>query len=109
MKIKGYRILIKVQGAKKQTEWGFELIHNEKDQRMENSGCQTAMVLDVGGTCWTNKDGDDLGAWCKVGDKILFSKNAARFIHIPGELTEEDELANLELAIINDTDVIMEL
>ena len=108
MKIKGYRILIKVKGAKTTVQEGalkgFKLIHNEAEQRMENSGSQIAEVLDIGPTCW--KGGVDEEPWCEVGDTILFSKHASRFVHIPGELSETDELRDLELALINDTDVI---
>ena len=111
MKIKGYRLLLKVKGAKTQISdgalKGFKLIHDDATQRMENSGSQTALVLDVGETCW--KGGIEQEPWCKKGDNILFSKHASRFIHIPGELSEDDRLQDLELAVINDTDVILNL
>jgi len=108
MKIRGYRILLKVKGAQSDIREGalkgFSLIHNEADQRMENSGSQIATVLDIGETCW--KGGIKQEPWCAVGDTILFSKHAARFINIPGELSDSDVADDLELAIINDTDVI---
>jgi co-chaperonin GroES (HSP10) len=104
--IRGYRILLEVDSVQEEiTEGslkGFQMIHNEKDKRIENSGQQTGKVLGIGATCWTDATGNPMVRWCEVGDKILFSKHAARFIYTPGE----DDVAPEEYAVINDTDVI---
>ena len=100
--IQGYRILVEVEAVKETTDWGFEVVHTESQKRMENSGQQTGRVLGIGSTCWTDAAGKQMTEWCKVGDLILFSKHAARFIYTPGE----DKIAASELAVINDTDVI---
>ncbi len=104
--IKGYRILLEVETVEEEilegALKGFQLIHDEKQKRMENSGQQTAKVLGVGETCWTDQYGKKMVEWCKVGDTILFSKHAARFIYTPGE----GNVAPQEYAVINDTDVI---
>ena len=104
--IKGYRILLEVDSVEEEIAEGalkgFQMFNDEKTKRMENSGQQTGKVLGVGDTCWTDASGNKMVAWCKVGDQILFSKHAARFIYTPGE----DRLAPTEFAVINDTDVI---
>ena len=104
--IKGYRILLAVDSVEEEIREGalkgFQMTHSEQQKRMENSGQQTGTVLGIGETCWTDATGNKMVPWCDVGDQILFSKHAARFIYTPGE----DKLAAEEFAVINDTDVI---
>ena len=106
-KVKGYRLLLKVDSVEEEISEGalkgFQMVHDEKQKRMENSGQQTGIVLGIGETCWTDATGIPMVPWCAVGDKILFSKHAARFIYTPGE----DKVAPEEFAVINDTDVII--
>ena len=96
MKIKGYRILVKPDDVKTTTEWGYQLV---LDERMEAASQQFGTVMDVGATCWTDREGKPLERWCEVGDRVLFSKHAGRFVYDPDN---DDE----EFMVINDTDVI---
>jgi len=96
MKVKGYRILVKPDGVKTTTDWGYQLV---LDERLEASGQQFGIVVDIGPTCWTDRSGAPLERWCEVGDKILYSKHSGRFVYDP---ENDDE----EYLVIQDTDVI---
>ena len=96
MKVKGYRVLIQPDELEKVTKGGIILVLNE---RLEAAGQQFGTVAGIGDTCWTDAKGEKLTQWCEVGDRVLFSKHAGRFVFEP-----EDN--NKEYMIINDTDVI---
>jgi co-chaperonin GroES (HSP10) len=97
--VKGYRILVKADDIEKVTDFGIVLILDEK---LERSGQQFGTVVGVGESCWAGRDnGGKLvegKAWCKVGDRVLFSKHSGRFVYDPE--TEE------ELLIMNDDDIL---
>ena len=97
MKIKGYRILVDIDKVETISEGGIIIIVNERDERLEASASQFGTVAQVGHTCWAG--GIDQEPWCKVGDRIIFSKHSGRFVYDP-----EDK--DKEYMAINDTDVI---
>jgi co-chaperonin GroES (HSP10) len=99
MKVKGYRILVKPDDIKTTSDGGIVLV---LDERMEQASQQFGTVIDIGPTCWTNAEGEKLEQWCAVGDRILFSKHAGRFVYDPDDNDEE-------YMIILDTDVIATL
>lgn len=94
IKVQGYRVLVKGDDIEKTTESGLVLVYESEER--ERSGIQVGTVVGVGGTCWAGEAFTD--PWCKVGDRILFSKHSGRFIQDPD--TEE------EFLIMNDTDVL---
>ena len=100
MQIRGYRLLVKAEEIKRETDWGFVTsVEGTNEDRMEQSGNQIGFVVGVGHTCW--KGGVDETPWCKEGDRILYSKHAGRFVYDPN--TDEPYL------VINDDDVLLVL
>lgn len=99
LQVKGYRILVKADPVETVSKGGIVLILDEK---LERSGQQFGTVVSVGQTCWANKtlNGEfvEQERWATVGDRVLFSKHAGRFVYDPE--TEE------ELMIMNDDDVL---
>ena len=96
MKIKGYRILVSADEIKTMSDGGIYLV---LDERMELASQQFGTVIDIGSTCWTDAKGEQLERWCEIGDRILFSKHAGRFVY---DRADKDR----EYMVINDTDVI---
>ena len=99
LEVKGYRILVKADELETVTAGGIVLVLDEK---LERSGQQFGTVVNVGSDCWAGRSNRgnlvEGKAWCKVGDRILFSKHAGRFVYDPE--TKE------ELLIMNDDDVL---
>jgi co-chaperonin GroES (HSP10) len=93
--MQGYRLLVKAKAVETVTESGIILAIDEK---LELSGQQFGTVVQIGHTCWCDENDNPKRQWCSVGDEILFSKYAGRFVYDP-----ED---NEEYLVINDTDVI---
>jgi len=94
--VKGYRILVKGDAIETVSKGGIVMV---LDERMEKASQQFGRVIAIGATCWSMADGTPLEPWCKVGDRVVFSKHAGRFVYDP---TDNDA----EYMIINDTDII---
>lgn len=99
LKVKGYRILVKADEVETMSEGGIFLVLDEK---LERSGQQFGIVVDIGEDCWAGRSNAGTlvegKQWCKIGDRILFSKHAGRFVYDPK--TKD------ELLIMNDDDVL---
>ena len=94
MKVKGYRILVIPDELEQVSKGG--IVYAFTDERVEKAALQTGRVAGIGNTCW---QGEAFSApWCHVGDRILFSKHAGRFVI--------DPLDDAEYLIMNDTDVL---
>ena len=93
MKVRGYRIMVKLDEIETQTEAGIVLV---VDESREKAAQQTGTVVGIGHTAWKGRLEQE--PWCEVGDKILFSKYAPRLVVDP----ESGE----EYGVINDDDVI---
>jgi len=106
--VKGHRVLVKPDPPKDQfnkfvskelAATGFEVVLPEDQERRELVGTSVGTVVAIGGTCWRSYDGDLNGwePWCKVGDRITFSRYAGKLVEDP--VTEE------RFMLINDVDV----
>jgi len=105
--MKGYRILVKPDKVEETTEGGIVLAINKK---LEKTGIQKGVVIDIGPSAWKAfREVDEKGKehngeqWVKPGDYILFARNAGRFVYDPFEPEEEDQN---EYVIMNDEDII---
>lgn len=96
MQVKGYRILVKPDEIDTVSKGGIIMV---LDERMELASQQFGTVICIGPTCWTDGQGNALERWCEVGDRVVFSKHAGRFVYDP---TEDDA----EYMVINDNDII---
>ena len=94
MKVKGYRILVTPDEVEKVSAGGIVYVFD--DERREKAALQTGVVEGIGNTCWSGESFND--PWCEVGDRILFSKHAGRFVVDPTD--------DSEYLIMNDTDVL---
>lgn len=94
MKVKGYRILVIEDELEKVSEGG--IIRVRFNERAERAAQQTGIVVGIGNTAYLTEVSTK--AWCEVGDRILFSKHAGRFVVDPTD--------DAEYLIMNDTDVL---
>lgn len=95
----GYRLVIKPDDLEEYTKGGIALVHS----KYEDTAVQTGTILSIGDYAWrafdTTESGKPCGLpWAKTGDRIVFSKYAARFF----QYDEDSE----RVAFINDQDVI---
>lgn len=92
----GHRVLVRMDEPETETESGIVIV---TDERLERAGIQRGHILAIGDLAWKafskNYDGKP---WAKVGDYILISKFAGKWVEDP----ETKEI----LSIINDEDVI---
>lgn len=94
MEVKGYRILVVADELETVTEGGIVLAF--ADERREKAAQQTGVVVGIGNTAYMTEATNDM--WCFLGDHILFSKHAGRFVIDPTD--------DAEYLIMNDTDVL---
>jgi len=98
IKVRGYRILVKPKEIEHMSKGGIiTTVPGTQEDKLEKAGQQFGTVVGIGHTCWK---GEELGEpWCELGDSILFSRHAGRFVYDP---SNEEEA----LFIMNDTDVL---
>lgn len=96
--VKGYRVLVKPKEVETETESGIIVtIQGSQEEKLEKAGQQFGTVVGIGSDCWS---GDTFREpWCNVGDTVLFSRHAGRFVYDPA--SEDDEYM-----IMNDTDIL---
>jgi len=99
---------VKPDEVVKKTESGIVLAGDEK---LKKTGMQRGVIVSVGPTAWEayrtlNHDGQEKNgkAWAKVGDYVIFSRHAGRFIYDPFEDEEDDKN---EYLIMNDEDILV--
>lgn len=98
----GHRILIKPDPIKKETDWGFIV---DVDERNAKINTVTGEVVSIGPTAWMAYDyykpdgsrNEKWQPWCKIGDRVYFSKYAAAWVKIGTE----------EYVMVNDQDIVM--
>jgi len=86
----GHRVLLKPD-IKTKTESGIVLHY---DERRAANECDTGIVIAIGPTAWMGFG--DGRPWCKVGDRVYFSKYGAKV------LKDEDDF----YVICNDDDIL---
>lgn len=106
MKLKalGYRIIVKPDNLRTKTDWGLELVMDEK---LEKAAIYTGTVMDIGPLAWKdyNKNYTDK-PWCEVGDKVLFSKYGGTWIYDPETWDVNNLDAAVEYIVLDDADVL---
>ena len=92
----GYRILVKPDNVEQITKSGIVLVTDEK---LERPAQHVGTLVSVGKQAWKafskTYDGEP---WAYVGDRIIYSKYAGKFVKDPE--TQE------EFVIMNDEDVV---
>ncbi len=87
----GWRLLIKPDPLEETTKSGIVLA---VDERLHRSAINIGTITHIGPYAW--KDYKEGEPWCKVGDRVLFSKYA-------GAMVEDG--SNRGLVLLNDEDV----
>jgi len=89
----GHRVMLKQDDINTKTDWGFEVVTNEK---LERAAVDTGIVVAIGPNAW--KLVPDETPWAKVGDKVYFARHAGKVL--------EDLATKEKFLIINDEDVL---
>ena len=99
----GHRVLIKPDSLEEvdpifasAKKAGFELI--EKTERQEASIIDVGTVVQLGGTAFDAFGGRE--HWCKVGDRVSYTRHGGKTITNPGNKDEK-------WLVLNDEDIIM--
>jgi co-chaperonin GroES (HSP10) len=91
----GYRILVKPDPIEEVTKSGIVLVTDEK---LERAAQHIGTLIAIGEQAWKafskNYKGDP---WAEVGDKIIYSKYAGKFV--------KDPVTGEEFVLLNDEDV----
>lgn len=91
--VKGRRLLVLADEVEEFSEGGIYLSVNKKAER---AGQNMGTVVSIGHLCWS--DFEDGTPWCKVGDRVYFSRYSGRFL--------QDPHTEIEYMVMNDEDVL---
>jgi co-chaperonin GroES (HSP10) len=92
----GYRILVKPDDIEKVTKGGIVLVTDEK---LERAAQHVGTIVAIGKQAWKAFSKKYDGApWASVGDRIIYSKYAGKYVKDPE--TQE------QFVILNDEDVV---
>ena len=91
----GHRVLIDMDQAELETEWGFELV---SDKKLENAAMISGQIAAIGPQAWKAFGPDFTGEpWAKVGDRVFFAQYAGKSV--------TDPVTGKEYKIMNDDDI----
>lgn len=80
----GYRMLVALPTMKEITDGGIIIPHATNER--ERAAAVVGTVLALGPDCYTDKVKFPTGPWCKVGDKVMFSRyTGGRFRSLDSE------------------------
>lgn len=99
----GHRVLVKpdtlqeydpvFQSARKA---GIELV--KTTERQEATAVDTGVVIQIGPTAYKDFGGAD--NWCRVGDKVSYTRHGGKFVSDPDNADEK-------WLVLNDEDIVM--
>ena len=98
--IPGYRLLIKPDQLEKETASGIQLVY--ENEALENAKQEYGEVVQIGEGCWKDNTGryiGDAGPWCKVGDRVVYSKYGGKFVTDP-------EQEKIRFTVVSDQDIL---
>src|SRR3990167_7693040 len=100
LRVTGFRVLIRPDPIEKVTKGGIVIPVVGTTERRAQAAQMTGAVIDVGSTAWKAFDpGPHWKPWAKVGDHVVYSRHAGRFIADPDNPGQE-------LILLNDEDVL---
>lgn len=79
----GYRLLVALPSVEETYE-GTEIIKTSKEQHYEKVLTLLGCVIDMGDDAYKDKDRFPDGAWCKVGDFVMFRPNSGTRFKVDG-------------------------
>lgn len=92
LSVKGYRLMVKPDDITMKV--GSFVIAGDK--QLERAGQIIGTVVEIGHLCWTQYEDDT--PWCQVGDAVLYSRYAGKFV--------TDPASQEEFVLLNDEDII---
>lgn len=105
IKVRGFRVVVKPDPVTKETEAGIIV---STDEKLEKTGIQRGVLVAIGADAWKayrkiDENGKEVNGeqWANVGDYVLFSRHAGRFVYDPFEDDERNEYM-----IMNDDDIL---
>ena len=113
--MKGHKLLIKLRAVEEKLQadlkahadlekLGFKIALTKEQARQEKVGMSEATVISIGKMAWKDPELgygiDGWEPWAEVGDRILFTRYAGKFVQDPSVQGEEGEFY-----IINDVDM----
>lgn len=102
----GYRVIVKPDPVVK--KHGKLIL--AVDEKMEKTGIQRGVIVSIGPTAWKAfrevSEGKEVNGvrQAQVGDYVLYSRHAGRFVYDPFMSSEDDQN---EFIIMNDEDVLV--
>lgn len=119
----GHHLVVQPIKLPEKSKGGIILvIEGSQQDKLERAGRMIGVILAIGPQCWkahaaTLADfagtsdpwmyaqGDILGAWASVGDTVLYSRHAGKFVFDP----MDTEVKGRDLYLIHDDDVLAKL
>lgn len=97
----GYRIIVKPDQIEEVTQNGIIIAYENKER--EQAGAFYGELVAIGPSAW--KAYDDGSPWASLGDRVVFSRYAGRYVEDPDDLETKYILLNDEdiLAVLNKT------
>ena len=91
----GYRVIVKPDLVEEVTESGLFVAWENKDR--EQAGAFYGTLVAIGPSAW--KAYDDGTPWASVGDRVVFSRYAGRYIDDPDDI-------DTKYILLNDEDIL---
>jgi len=106
--VKGHRLLVKPDAPKDSynkdvpeelKKLDFKIAMDSDQEKREEVAASIGTVVQVGNTCWSafDRKSDGWEPWCKVGDRITFSRYGGKL--------QQDPVTKEKFMVINDEDV----
>lgn len=77
----GHRILVEVDEAKLETDWGFEMV---ADKKLENAYQIIGTLIAIGDQAWKAFGPNFTGEpWAEVGNRVMFAEYAGKTVEDP--------------------------
>ena len=112
----GHHLVVRPATLPQKSEGGIIInVEGSEWNKLERAGRMVGKVEAIGPQCWKAhaatlvdlpaalKD-DAMGPWCAVGDWVMYSRHAGKFVKDP--LIPMEDQDNAELYVIKDDDVI---
>lgn len=80
----GYRLLVALPDVSDHYE-GSTLLKTDSEIKKEYIMSIMGVVIDMGDAAYTDKDRFPTGAWCKVGDYVMFRMNTGTRFKVNGK------------------------
>lgn len=99
----GHRVIVRPDPVEEVSEGGI-VVMMPSDVAQEQAGQVQGTLVAVGPNAW--KAFDDGHPWAQVGDKVVYSKYAGRYMKDPDVDTSDPHERDNKIVILNDEDIL---